>query len=135
MVSYVFYDDTDCGGIVYHARYLVFCERARSLLFFENGMLPQSGYCGFVVQNIESNFLKTLQLGDMYKVKTTTLAIKNASLTLRQDVLKIGSLGKELLESELVFSMQVRLAHVDIRTKKACKITESLQHGLRVFNT
>ena len=26
----VYYEDTDAGGVVYHARYVVFCERARS---------------------------------------------------------------------------------------------------------
>lgn len=30
----VYYDDTDAGGVVYHANYLKFCERARSELFF-----------------------------------------------------------------------------------------------------
>lgn len=30
----VYYEDTDCGGIVYYANYLKFCERARSNLFF-----------------------------------------------------------------------------------------------------
>ena len=26
----VYYEDTDAGGIVYHANYLKFCERART---------------------------------------------------------------------------------------------------------
>ena len=26
----VYYEDTDAGGVVYHARYVAFCERARS---------------------------------------------------------------------------------------------------------
>ena len=32
----VYYEDTDAGGVVYHSKYLNFCERARSELFFEH---------------------------------------------------------------------------------------------------
>ena len=31
----VYYENTDCGGVVYHSNYLNFCERARSELFFK----------------------------------------------------------------------------------------------------
>lgn len=133
MVSYVFYDDTDCGGIVYHANYLVFCERARSLLFFEKGMLPHNTKHGFVVKEIESSFIKTLYLGDKYKVQTTPLEIKSASLILKQEIFRIATCNTALDTPELVFSLKVKLAHIDIHTKKPCKITDSLQDVTRFF--
>lgn len=131
MIQYVFYDDTDCGGIVYHAQYLVFCERARSLLFYEKGVLPHSINNAFVVQNIESQFIKTLQIGDLYQVKTMPLEIKNASLKLKQEVYKIGNVNNRLNQPELVFCMQVKLAHIDLQTKRACKITNDMQDILK----
>lgn len=134
MVSYVFYDDTDCGGIVYHANYLVFCERARSFLFFEKGMLPHNTKHGFVVKDIESSFIKSLQLGDKYNVQTMPLEIKSASLILKQEIFKIATCNVALDAPELVFSLKVKLAHVDVETKKPCKIADSL-HDIAGFFT
>lgn len=130
MIQYVFYDDTDCGGIVYHARYFAFCERARSLLFYERGLSPHNLDNGFVVQSIESQFIKTLQIGDLYQVKTIPLEIKSASLKLKQEIYKIGT-TKNRCQPQLVFSMQVKLAHVDLKTKRACKITTYMQDILK----
>lgn len=130
MIQHVFYDDTDCGGIVYHARYLVFCERARSLVFFEKGILPHNMQYGFVVKQIESNFIKTLCLGDIYKVKTMPIEIKNASLILKQEIFKIGNLNTKLKQPEIVFEMQVKLAHIDLQTKKTCKISNNMRNFL-----
>ncbi|MFW6307555.1 MAG: acyl-CoA thioesterase, partial [Campylobacterales bacterium] len=42
----VYYEDTDIGGVVYHANYLKFCERARSQLFFEKNIIPQDENSG-----------------------------------------------------------------------------------------
>ena len=36
----VYYEDTDAGGIVYHTNYIKFCERARSEVFFQRGIIP-----------------------------------------------------------------------------------------------
>ena len=49
----VYYEDTDAGGIVYHANYIKYCERARSELFFEKNMIPTEGdRSSFVVRRI-----------------------------------------------------------------------------------
>ena len=45
MKTRVYYDDTDAGGVVYHANYLKFCERARSDIFYENGLLLFHSSC------------------------------------------------------------------------------------------
>ncbi len=128
MTNYVFYDDTDCGGVVYHANYFVFCERARSSIFFTKGMLPTDGNKGFVVRRIESDFISALSLGDRYEVKTTPLTIKNVSLVLQQQIFKIGTIDSILQEPILVFSMEVQLAYIDMITKKPCKITEEFKN-------
>jgi len=39
----VYYEDTDAGGIVYHANYIKYCERARSEHFFARGVMPGDG--------------------------------------------------------------------------------------------
>ena len=101
----VYYEDTDTGGIVYHTNYIKFCERARSELFFERGMLPSQGdNSGFVVRNINANFLATSKLGDILHVTSKILTLKNSSLTLLQEVWK---------DDQRVFSMEVLLVYID----------------------
>ena len=101
----VYYEDTDTGGIVYHTNYIKFCERARSEMFFERGMVPsQSDESGFVVRNLSANFLATSKLGDMLDVTSSIVILKNSSLTLLQEVWK---------KDVKVFSMEVVLVYVD----------------------
>ncbi len=82
----VYYDDTDAGGIVYHANYLKYCERARSELFFERGRMPTVGGAHFVVRHIDAEFLKSAKLGDMIEVKHKVVHIGGASMKLYQSI-------------------------------------------------
>ena len=82
----IYYDDTDAGGIVYHANYLKYCERARSELFFEKGKMPTVDGAHFVVKHIDAEFLRSAKLGDMIEVKHKVLDLRNASMKLYQSV-------------------------------------------------
>lgn len=72
----IYYEDTDCGGIVYHANYLKYCERARSEWFFAQGILPQQNNIGFVVKNMNLEFLSPAKLGDLLTIHTEILEQK-----------------------------------------------------------
>lgn len=101
----IYYEDTDAGGIVYHTNYIKYCERARSELFFERDILPsENDRSGFVVRNINANFLATSKLGDLLNVTSEILTLKRSSLTLLQEVWK---------EDVKVFSMEVILVYLD----------------------
>ena len=80
----VYYEDTDAGGVVYHSIYLNFVERARSEIFFQNGISPMDNEFHFVVKEINAKFLKSAKLGDELKIKTNVMKIKNASVKLYQ---------------------------------------------------
>lgn len=58
----VYYEDTDAGGVVYHARYLHFFERARTELLrslgFEQQNLFQEYQLAFVVKKMDIDFVK-----------------------------------------------------------------------------
>ena len=69
----VYYEDTDAGGVVYHANYLKFCERARSELFFERGLSPAIDGGHFVVSQIEASFHSPAKLGDTLIVKNSII--------------------------------------------------------------
>lgn len=97
----VYYEDTDVGGVVYHANYLKFCERARSELFFEKGLSPVFEEGHFVAKKIEADYIKSARLGDILGVKTRLDEMKNASLILIQEV---------TLQEQVIFRMKIVLA-------------------------
>jgi acyl-CoA thioester hydrolase len=85
------YEDTDAGGIVYHAQYLAFAERARSawlrwLGIDQPAMLADDGL-GFVVRRIEVDFHLPAGLGDILDVESGLLRLGGASLKLQQKII------------------------------------------------
>ncbi len=112
----IYYEDTDAGGIVYHTNYIKYCERARSELFFEKNITPTDGKnSGFVVRNINANFLGMAKLGDILEVKTELIKKRNSSITLKQIVYK---------KSEEIFEMEILL--VFVREGKPSRIPQIL---------
>ena len=101
----VYYEDTDLGGITYHTRYINFCERARSEMFFEHNMMPGIGsHSGFVVRNLNADFLATSTLGDILDVKSTIITTKSSSIVLLQEIFK---------QNHKIFSMEVVLVYIE----------------------
>jgi acyl-CoA thioester hydrolase len=89
----VYFEDTDCAGVVYHANFLKFCERGRSdfirLLGIDARGLatPERGEAAvFVVRRVEIDYLKPGRMDDVLEVVTTCAEIGSASLVLQQDV-------------------------------------------------
>ena len=104
----IYYEDTDAGGIVYHANYLKFAERARTEMIRELGVenrawREQAGL-SFVVQRCNASFHRPARLDDEVDVRTSVAKIGAASLSLRQGVYR---------DEILLASMDVRLALVD----------------------
>ncbi|HHR6030808.1 TPA: tol-pal system-associated acyl-CoA thioesterase [Providencia alcalifaciens] len=83
----VYYEDTDAGGVVYHARYLAFFERARTEMLRNKGINQQSLLAenlGFVVRNMTIDFVKGARLDDLLEIETEIVEIKRASLLFQQ---------------------------------------------------
>ena len=86
----VYYEDTDAGGIVYHANYLRFAERARTEALRAMG-IPHADMVGrfglmFVVRRIEVDYQRAARLDDSLTVITEAVDVGGASVVLRQDV-------------------------------------------------
>lgn len=83
----VYYEDTDAGGIVYHANYLKYFERARTE-FLRKSNLSQSRLLGdnigFVVKTMEIDFLKAATLDQELVVKTSISKVQRASMMFEQ---------------------------------------------------
>ena len=87
------YEDTDMGGIVYHANYLKFCERARSDwvagLGIDQRALREAGTV-FAVARIEADFRAPARFGEDLVVETALEGASPARATLRQIVTRGG---------------------------------------------
>lgn len=110
----VYYEDTDAGGIVYHANYLKFAERARTEWLRERGLdraaLQREHGVGFVARRCTAEYLKPARLDDLLEVETRILEAGRVVLRLAQDVQ--GSTG-------LICAMQVDLVCVDAALRPA----------------
>lgn len=108
----VYYEDTDAGGIVYHANHLCFAERGRTEylreLGFLNSDLMSSEAVLFVVRRVEADYLRPARLDDLLTVKTALQTVKNTSFVMKQDIMR----GEETL-----FSMTVLLVCVSTEGK------------------
>lgn len=98
----VHYEDTDMGGIVYHANFLKFIERARSvwvrdLGIDQNDMRAREGLI-FAVRRVEADFLGPARFDDALEVETRLQSVSGARLVMEQSVRR----GPDLLFQALV---------------------------------
>lgn len=102
----VYFEDTDAGGIVYHASYVRFAERGRTdflrLLGSDaRGMIDGSDSkepAAFVVRRMIIDFFRPGRMDDLLVVETSVKDLGGASVTLRQTISKDG---KRLFEADV----------------------------------
>lgn len=86
----VYYEDTDAGGIVYHASYLRFAERARTEWLRDLGInqdeLKTQKSLGFVVTSLSIDYHRPARLDDTLTVTTELVELGRATLKLKQEV-------------------------------------------------
>jgi len=87
----VYFEDTDAGGMAYHATYLRWAERARTESLRDMGLphalLIERHGLFLVVRRIEVAYARPARLDDPLVVETRVLRVGGASLDLAQDVL------------------------------------------------
>lgn len=100
----VYWEDTDAGGVVYHASYLRFLERARTEylrhLGIEQEGLRKDNNLVFVVRDLAIGFEKPARLDDLLSVTVTLAERRPASLVFQQQILR---------ESDAVVLVQARV--------------------------
>jgi acyl-CoA thioester hydrolase len=84
----VYYEDTDCGGVVYHTNYLKFMEQARTEMLrsvgFEQDQLREKEKIIFAVHSLTVDYLKPSRFNDLLQVGTSISRSGHASLTFEQ---------------------------------------------------
>ena len=86
----IYFEDTDAGGIVYHANYLRYAERGRSEALRALGMphaeMMRRHQRMFVVRRAKIDYEQPARLDDRLIVETRTQTLTGASVTLDQTI-------------------------------------------------
>ncbi len=118
----VYYENTDAGGVVYHANYLNFGERGRTEflrhLGHENNELEREFGIIFVVRHIEIDYHKPAFLDDLLRLDTSIDSIKNTSFIMRQSLFN---------KDEMIADMKVALVCVNTNTIKPMRLPEAVK--------
>jgi acyl-CoA thioester hydrolase len=127
----IYYEDTDAAGVVYHANYLKFFERARTEYLRERGFsvssLAESGYL-FPVVRMEIDFKAPALHDDLLSIITIPARVSGSSLTFRQQVVRLVD-GKLLVDSMVTLaciSPEYRARRIPIDVRQALE-TECAQ--------
>ena len=115
----VYYEDTDAGGIVYHARYLAFAERARTEALREAGVphaeLVRDFGLFFVVRRAEMDYLRPARLDDELVVVTGPWDMRGASVEVHQ---------RFEVNGQVVGSLRIKLATVRATDGRPARIPD-----------
>jgi acyl-CoA thioester hydrolase len=123
----VYYQDTDAGGIVYHANYLAFAERARGEALRALGaphveMVRRFGVM-FVVRRVVLDYQRPARLDEVIVVETAITEVSGAKVTLRQNFWR---------DSDSLAVLEVGLGCARVRDGKAARIPADMAGRLRV---
>ena len=85
----IYYEDTDCGGVVYYANYLRYFERARTEYLRERGVdlgaWAEKGLY-FVVSRVEMDYKAPARYSDLLEIETAVTGRSKASMTFSHTV-------------------------------------------------
>jgi len=102
----IYYEDTDAGGVVYHANYICFMERARTEFLRGHGLSVRAMHdmgIIFPVVAIEANYRAPAQLDDLLVVETQISAMRNSSFVASQQVIRKED-GKLLVDARVTLA-------------------------------
>ncbi len=124
----VYWEDTDAGGVVYHARYLGFLERARSEWMRAQGygqeLLRVEHDLVFAVRSMQLDFLAPARLDDEVSVSSELGECRRASAVFLQSVRRGG---------DLLLSARVRVAALDATAFRPRAIPQPLYDQLKAL--
>ncbi|BCK86639.1 acyl-CoA thioesterase YbgC [Sideroxyarcus emersonii] len=118
----IYFQDTDAGGVTYHASYVNFMERSRTewlrTFGYSNAGLMQELGMVFVVRSLKLDYLKPALLDDLVAVTSSIKEVGRSRVTVSQQILR----GEELLAEG-----EVHLVCVDMKTFKPVSVPDVLR--------
>lgn len=118
----VYYEDTDAGGVVYHARYLHFYERARTeflrRLNFSQQRLLEERKIAFVVKSMQIDYRIPAKLDDFLSVETEVTEMKGATIVFAQSLKR---------EENVLSTATVKIACIDLDKMKPVALPKEVK--------
>jgi acyl-CoA thioester hydrolase len=122
----VYYEDTDAGGVVFHANYINFLERARTEMLramgYEQDELTANEGIIFAVRSMQVDYLSPTRFNDLLQVSAEVTLAKKVSLTFEQLITR----GDVVLCTSII-----RIACLDALTLRPKAIPENLLELLK----
>lgn len=126
----VYWEDTDAGGVVYHAQYLAFLERARTEWLRARGkgqeLLRREHDLVFAVRAMQVDFRQPARLDDALEVSVALVECRRASLVIAQAIRRDGA---------LLLDAQVRVAALGAGDFRPRALPEALYEELKSLQT
>lgn len=123
----VYIEDTDAGGIVFHAKYLHYMERARTEWIRSQGVGLRDGLkdnISYVVQRMNINYRAPARLDDELRVTAEPQSFSRVWMAFRQRVFRAG-------DQQLMCEADVRVACIALDTGKPRRLPENMQEILK----
>jgi len=123
----VYIEDTDAGGIVFHAKYLHYMERARTEWVRSHGVGLRAGLndnISYVVQKMNLHYRAPARLDDQLLVKVEVTGFSRVWMGFNEKVLKADT-------RELLCEADVRVACVALDSGKPRRLPEDMMEILK----
>jgi len=118
----VYYEDTDCGKVVYYANYLKFFERGRTELLrsfgIQQSVLANHEKIAFVVHSCQINYHRPAFLDDLLTVESKITNLGKASIAMQQQI---------TCDHKKISSLDINLACINTTSLKPCKLPTTFQ--------
>jgi len=127
----VYYAETDAGGVVYHAAYLNYAERARVEFMRDLGFsvadLTRDHGLIFAVRHCDIDFSSPARLDDALEITSEIVEIGGASIRFRQVINKTG-----MDAAKPLVVINVTLVAIN-KDAKACRIPDFLREKISIY--
>ena len=121
----VYFENTDAGGVVYHAEYLKFLERARTEwlrhLGFDHQMLARTHRVVFVVTALAADFARAARLDDTLAVSVHLESLGKVRCVFAQEIRR---------DDEVLVRAKVTVACVQVESFKPAEIPDPLKRKM-----
>jgi acyl-CoA thioester hydrolase len=122
----VYYEDTDAAGIVYHANYIKFMERARTewlrALGFDQRAIAREHGIAFVVRSANVEFLRPARFNDQLFATCALQRLGWASVGFRQTVIDE--------HGTLLSTGDIRVGSVNFHRMQPQRMPEAIYQGI-----
>lgn len=126
----VYYEDTDAGGIVYHANYLKFAERARTEMLRMAGVnqtdIRNDYDLLFAVRSCAIEYLRPAGLDDSLEVRSRVERLAGATVDILQDVWR---------DDLCLAKLKIRIACLHGQSLRPGRIPQAVKAALKRFES